>query len=68
MSIIKLRCPYCKNPVEVEFTFFSKSDRICCMSCNKAFDIVEVKKNVEMPEEASDLENESFNFEEDDEY
>ena len=69
MNVIRLQCPYCKDYVDVEQKFFNKTDRVCCMSCNKAFDIKAHKaqySNMLTEEDVETLSNESFNIASDD--
>jgi hypothetical protein len=42
--MIKMLCPICKMLIEVTEEFYEKRDKICCMSCNKAFSLIESKK------------------------
>lgn len=67
--MIKIRCQYCRYPIEVEENFYYKNNRVCCMSCNKAFDISKEKESKLMltEEDIDALANESFNYD-DDEY
>jgi hypothetical protein len=34
-------CPYCKTKVKTNLDWLLGNDRICCMSCNKAFLLTE---------------------------
>ena len=64
----KVQCPYCKNPVEFTIEHAMTQDRLCCMSCNKAFDIAELKQYIDENNIVRDIEDESFNYTDDDEF
>lgn len=67
----KVQCPYCKNPVDFTLEHIKAENRLCCMNCNKAFDIGELKTHFRDNDEYESfydtLENESFNKSSDDE-
>lgn len=34
-----ITCPYCKGIIKTTREHLMKHDRVCCMSCNKAFEV-----------------------------
>ena len=45
----KIPCPICNNEVITTIEWLMENDRVCCMNCNKAFEIV-LKKDQERDE------------------
>lgn len=35
----QLPCPFCKEIINTTIDFLILNDRVCCMNCNKAFDV-----------------------------
>ena len=34
-----LECPYCSGPVNTNLQWLLANSRVCCMSCNKSFEV-----------------------------
>lgn len=63
--MIKIKCPYCKNPIDVEKRFFNTTKKVCCMSCNKAFDIVQLREEYEEESAYERMNNEAGKIDDD---
>lgn len=46
-----LECPYCGGPVHTTIHWLLSNGRICCMNCNKSFEITaQIKDDPEVPD------------------
>lgn len=47
-------CPWCRQDVITTAEWLMSNDRVCCMSCNKAFEVkVQINQDAEQDEESS---------------
>ena len=58
MMTMTVKCPYCQTTIEAEIRFLQTASKLCCMSCNKSFDI----SMKETQSEEDDMANESYNY------